>query len=524
MRGFFEKILKIIFAHPYIAGFAAVAIIAGGVFAYRALTREPEFETVEASRKDIVQQVSATGKVKAAKEISLAFEKTGKAARVSAKAGTRVPAGYVLASLENRDLRAKVVEAEAAVKLQEAKLEEAKKGTRPEELAIYDAKARAAEQGLQDAGRNFSDAIKDAYTKSDDAVRSTVDQLFSNSQTSEPPYKFLGSNPQLELDVESGRQTMEVLLQRWEVELKGLPTAPELNASGIAAEKNLQQIKSYVDTVALLTNSFSATPPYTQATIDGWKSDMSGARGTIHTAIVNLASAQKQFEAAKYDSEISRRELALKQAGQTPEAIKIVEAGLSQARAVLEAARAELQKTILPAPISGTITRRNIEPGEIIQAQNPAFAMISESDFEIEANIPEADIAKLFLGQRATITLDAYGDEIIFEGKVAHIDPAETIIDGVPTYLIKIHFIKKDARIKSGLTANIDILIARREHVVAVPTRAIISRGTEKIVKVLKGGEVQEIEVEIGLRGSDGSTEIIQGIKESDQIVISDGE
>ncbi|MEK7085117.1 MAG: hypothetical protein AAB904_01155, partial [Patescibacteria group bacterium] len=342
MRGFFEKILKIIFAHPYIAGFAAVAIIAGGVFAYRALTREPEFETVEASRKDIVQQVSATGKVKAAKEISLAFEKTGKVARVNAKAGTRVGMGYILASLENRDARANVAKAEAAVALEEAKLEEAKRGTRSEELAIQDAKVRAAERGLEDAGRSFSDAIQDAYTKSDDAVRSTVDQLFSNSQTSEPPYKFLGSNPQLELDVESGRQTMEVLLQKWEVELKSLPAATELNAFGDGAEKNLQLVKLYVDKVALLANSFSATPPYTQTTIDGWKADMSGARSTMHTAIVNLASAQKQFEAAKYDLEISRRELLLKQAGHTPEAIKIAEAGLSQARAVLEAARAEL--------------------------------------------------------------------------------------------------------------------------------------------------------------------------------------
>lgn len=535
MNNFFKKIFRKVTLHPYISAVGAVVMIAGGAFAYRTLTGEPQFDTVKAERKDIVQQVSVTGKVKAAKEISLAFEKTGKAARVNGKAGTMVKAGQVLAFLENQDARAKVREAEAAVQLQEAKLEETKKGARLEEIAIQDAKVRASERGLEDARRSFLDAMQDAYTKSDDAIRNTVDQLFSNAQTSEPPYKFLGANPQLELDVESGRQAAEALFQKWETELADSPTASDLNIHEAAAEKNLRQIKLYVDKVALLANSFSATPPYTQTTVDGWKADMSGARSAIYTAITNLASAQKQFEAAKYDLEIKRRELALKRAGATLEAVKIAEAGLAQARAGLQAAAAELAKTIIRAPIAGIITKRNIEPGEIIQAQNPALAMISESDFEIEANVPEADIAKLERGQRAAITLDAYGDETVFEGKVAHIDPAETVIDGVPTYLIKIHFVpletkspmgfaKKDARIKSGLTANIDILIARREQVIAAPTRAVINRGNEKIVKVLEGERAREVQVETGLRGSDGNTEIIQGVKEGDQIIIDDDE
>ena len=522
MGHFLEKTWQKIIARPYITAGIAVVVVAGGAWAYSVATRAPQFEFVEATRKEtLAQEVSVTGKVKAARDISLSFEKTGKVAAVRVETGQKVAPGQVLAYLDNQDARANIAKAEASVQLQEAKLEEAKKGARPEEIAIQETKVRASERAIMDTEQNLREKIQDAYTKSDDAARNSIDQIFVNSQTSLPPYKFLGNNPQLEIDLEWERGLLEGLLKNWTAELERLEQGGNLKTFADVSEKNLKTVRSLADKAALLANSFSATPPYTETTIDGWKAEISAARANVNTAIFSLLSAKEKLENARSDLDIARKELALKKAGATPEAIRAQEASLAETKAVLMAAEAELSKTIIRAPISGIITKRSVEPGEVAQAQTVAFAIISASDFEIEANIPETDIAWLALGQNAKITLDAYGDRVTFEGKVRRIDPAETVVEGIPTYGAKIQFSKKDSRIKSGLTANVDILIAERKNVIVLPSRAIAEKDGKMMVKVLVNGKAEEIEVKIGLKGSDGTTEITEGIHEGEKVIIS---
>jgi HlyD family secretion protein len=148
---------------------------------------------------------------------------------------------------------------------------------------------------------------------------------------------------------------------------------------------------------------------------------------------------------------------------------------------------------------------------------------MSDVKFEIEANIPEADIAKIKISNPAKITLDAYGSNVFFEAKVVKIDPAETIIEGVATYKTTLQFSGNDERVKSGMTANIDILTAKAENVIAIPQRAVAQKENgDKIVKILKDdGVVEERKVTTGLKGSDGNIEITEGIQEGEKIITS---
>ncbi len=157
--------------------------------------------------------------------------------------------------------------------------------------------------------------------------------------------------------------------------------------------------------------------------------------------------------------------------------------------------------------------------GEIIGANTSAVALISATQFEIEAHIPEADIAKVALQNKALVTLDAYGRDIVFEAFVVSVEPAETIIEGVATYKATIHFLKEDTRVKSGMTANIDIQAANLENVIAIPQRAVIRKNGEKFVRVLKNKIPTEVLVETGLRGSDGNIEITKGLTAGDVVV-----
>ncbi|MCK5026965.1 MAG: HlyD family secretion protein, partial [Candidatus Pacebacteria bacterium] len=142
-----------------------------------------------------------------------------------------------------------------------------------------------------------------------------------------------------------------------------------------------------------------------------------------------------------------------------------------------------------------------------------------EDSYEIEVFIPEVDIVKVSVGDEVNITLDAYSDDDIFKAMVSSIDPAETMIEGVSTYKIVLSFIvKDDERIRSGMTADAEIMTDKRENVIVVPTRAIQSNG-HKYIQVVIGDSLEDREVIVGLKGSSGFSEITKGLLEGETIV-----
>jgi multidrug efflux pump subunit AcrA (membrane-fusion protein) len=91
----------------------------------------------------------------------------------------------------------------------------------------------------------------------------------------------------------------------------------------------------------------------------------------------------------------------------------------------------------------------------------------------------------------------------------------------VPTYRTVLLFSTIDPRIKSGMTANLTIHGDSREGVLAVPQRAVISHDGQNIVEKVIDGKTVDTPVETGLRGSEGTIEILSGLNEGDQVVAS---
>ena len=215
----------------------------------------------------------------------------------------------------------------------------------------------------------------------------------------------------------------------------------------------------------------------------------------------------------------ARDALALAQAGSTPEQVAAQAARWRAAEATVQSYAAQLAQTVLRAPFAGVVTRRDARAGELVTAGTPVLALISEAAFEIEAFVPEADIAKLSIGDTASTTLDAYGDAAVFTARLTSIDPAETVVEGVSTYRVVAQFTASDERIKSGMTANLDIETDRRVGVLAIPFRTLTGNGRQR-VRVQRGGTVETVTVEAGLRGSDGRVEILSGLAEGDVVVV----
>lgn len=284
----------------------------------------------------------------------------------------------------------------------------------------------------------------------------------------------------------------------------------------------MNQLKSFLDKTALAINITTANTGISQTTIDTWREEAATARTNVGIADSNLLAADEKLKTAESNFSLANQELVLKKAGATNEEIVAQEAQVEKAQANVLNYQAQLSKTILRSPIKGIVTKQDAKVGEIVSANITIVSVISEAKFEIEANVAEADIAKVKIGNPAKVTLDAYGEDVVFEAKAVEIEPAETIIEGVTTYKTTFQFINEDEHVKSGMTANIDILTDKRENVITIPRRTVAARNGDKIVKILVGDNVSEIKVKTGLAGSDGNVEILEGVKEGDKVITSE--
>ena len=445
-----------------------IAIIVAGYF-YFSGSKKPTYEFSVAKRADIIQEVSVTGRVKAAEDVNLAFEKAGKVANVYVKVSDKITAGQLLVNLDNADIAAQLTQAEAELKTQKAKLNELKAGTREEEIKVQEVKVANAKTDLGEAKKNLIDKLQDAYTKSDDAVRNKTDQLFESPVMPLPQVNFSITDSQLETDIEWQRLVIDNVLNLWKQSLNQLTVSSDLSSYVNDAKNNLNQIKSFLDKVAFAINIATANTGVSQTTIDAWRGEAATARTNVGIAVSNLLAADEKLKTAESNFSLANQELILKKAGATNEEITAQEAQVEKAEANVLNYQAQLSKTILRSPIKGIVTKQDAKVGEIVSANATVVSVISTAKFEIEANVAEADIAKVKVGNSAKVTLDAYGEDVIFEAKVVEIDPAETIIEGVATYKTTLQFINEDERIKSGMTANIDILTDKRENAIVIP-------------------------------------------------------
>ena len=117
------------------------------------------------------------------------------------------------------------------------------------------------------------------------------------------------------------------------------------------------------------------------------------------------------------------------------------------------------------------------------------------------------------------MTFDAFGTET-FSGKVFYIDPAETITQGVVDYKIKVAFDTPDARMKSGLTANLDIQTKSDANALILPQYAILVNDSGTFVETLDAKKaVVTTPVTLGIQDENGNVEVLTGVTAGEQVL-----
>jgi multidrug efflux pump subunit AcrA (membrane-fusion protein) len=520
-------------------GIILVIALSAGVFFYFK-NQAPKNITMIVRPSEFVQQVSVAGKVVPIESLDLSFEQSGRVTNVATKIGDSVSAGQILASQDTSQLEARLVEIQANIDLQKAKLNQFLSGASAEDLtlaqtAITNAETSVlnAKDSLLNTKQSLVDTIKDAYTKGDDAVLNKADQFFSNPQTSNLKLNIISSDSNLKTEIELQRGIIGDMLVKWNASTDALTIDANLSASLLEAKQNLNTLKSFFEKLSIVVNNpnscvFTYGNPC-EAVSSTWKTDVSTARTTIITASGNITSAEGAYKTsisalktAEGNLKTANDQYLIKKAPARSADVSVYQAQVNQAEASKQDVLAQLYKKQVRAPIAGVVTAVEAKVGKIVGANESIVSMISSGSLEIESYVPEKNLPFVKIGDSANVFLDAYGSDVLFATKVVSIDPSETIRDGVTTYRILLQFVAQDDRVKPGMTASVIVDTEKKSNVISVPQGIIELDKGNKVVKVMEGETITYRTVQTGSVSTLGTIEIISGLTDGDVVVIKE--
>jgi HlyD family secretion protein len=562
---------------------AATVAVSVGIGVFVATRQNISYETEAISRGTVVEEVSVTGSIAPSKKISLQPEVGGKVSVIAVKEGDEVKAGDTLVQLDVKDVQAKVAAQRAAVDAARARLAELSAGATRTELTVSASAVETAQSRLDAAVASKADAqvsldnaqksrdnakakaaaqidskiafaltdFDDAVTKANDAITRLSDDLF----TSDDRLAFSTSSSQFESDAVSTRSVAKAALPDLGSAVssaKSAGTASAVLAASTTVIAKLNVVKAHLDADAKVLDSAinlsSATLSTYRSnvsvgqnnltlsiqTISSDKSsielqqklndaDITSSEIAVSNAQAALSTATHGVETAKKALEQAEAELALREAGSRPEVIAAQRAQVASQEAALSGLLTDMAKRTIVAPLDSIVTKIDAEAGETVQPSQVVVSLNARDKFEIVANISEVDISRIAVGQTVVITLDAFATSEKWSGKVVTVNPAEKVVEGVIFYETKMLFDQEDARLKSGMTANLDIETDRRENALRVPLRALRTKPGRTYVEVRAGGKVAERDVKIGIENSQYA-EVLEGLSEGEDVVVSSTE
>jgi HlyD family secretion protein len=238
-----------------------------------------------------------------------------------------------------------------------------------------------------------------------------------------------------------------------------------------------------------------------KATLVQRQADVEKSKVSVEDARVKLRRTRDLFaKQLSTQSDLDSADVTMKSAQAS---LKSSEASLTQAQANLDQQQVNLAHTIITSPIDGIIVQRAVDVGQTVQAnyQSPTLFIVAAdlTKMKCTANIDESDVGKIRPGQNVKFRIDAYPNET-FTGTVAQVRLQPIVVQNVVTYGTVINVPNPDLKLKPGMTANVQIEIAKKTDVLRVPNTAIRFRPTTEIFEAFN----QEPPPELQQRGQGG--------------------
>jgi len=490
-------------------------------------------------RGDLLTRVRAIGRVEPPSKVEVKSKVAGRILRFAVEEGERVRRGQLLAQIDATETQSQVNQIDAQVVAARANLEQARSRWT---LAVANTKLGItdAEQGLLTAQARLDQARRQAEAQPE-LTRAAIAQAQANYHAAQSSLAALRDSTQLQTraDARSARDQARAAVDNT---AKNLQRQKSLLARGFVAQ-------SLVDAAQRDHDTAVAQRQAAEERWDTLEEQQAAQRREAEALVAQMQAALETARANSIQNGLRGDELKAARAGYQralageaevraqAKAIEAADAVVKQLRDQLAETRIRLQDTTILAPMAGTVTKRYLEPGELVTSAISTFssgmALLQISDLSqmrVVCQVNEADIGEVQVGQRAEIVLDvARGHR--YPGRVVSVAPSASrrsseqdqsrdANSDIVKFEVKIAIERVDERLKPGMSASVDILVGTAENVLYLPLEAVDASVDPPQVKVARDGKPVDVPVKTGLK-NESLIEIRSGLKAGDRVLPS---
>jgi HlyD family secretion protein len=451
--------------------------------------------------------LSLVGVVQSKSEATVRAEKSGQVVSVNRSLGDSVAAGTIVASIENASESAAVLSAQGSVEAAQASLAKISGGTRSEQKAILQATVETAETGYASARSSAVNTILSAYSAVDNAIRGTGDAMFSNPDSVNPYFNITNPDSQLTTTINNSRLAMTALIDRQESVSRTISVNSDLEAELNNAEGDVRAARTFYDQILRALNAAIPSASVSSADIAAFQASAVAARASLNSTLSAIAAAKENLAAKEQGITIAKKNQEQGITGGQPEDVAGAQAGLKQAQGALAAARANLEKTYIRAPISGTINSFSLKRGDYVQMTAPVLTVANNGALEVIAYVTENDAKDIAAGSKVTI-------EDSISGVVTRVAPA---LDPVT----------KKIEVRIGVSGNAAALVNGQSVTIAVTrVNARISSKISNItvpISAIKIGSSKTVVFTVDADNKLVAHDVVVGTLLGDRVVITEG-
>lgn len=537
-----------------------VALAAIGFFGWRILYPSAAAATVRTatvSIQNVSTSVSATGSVQTSADVGLNFGTTGIVRSLNVKVGDQVRKGQLLATVDDRAAQLAALQAQASEKSAEVSVANADVGVQNAQIAVAQGAQNSQvtlandDQAIVNAQNALAklQAGPTAATLAQQVQQVVVqnqainaaDAAIASAQTS-----YLQTQQTIALNLINYNNAVDNAQYDYNLKCTALAVGTDCTTA-VYSRPSYLTLQSALQSKAAGVLKDSQSLANAQTAVDNASRGLLSARQGLDSLkaqqlVTNQPASQIDIDAANAAIATAQRAkdnaviLANQQAEQTAGSLVTAKGSLTNAQESLVLAKANLANaqtnlanTRLIAPVSATVaaiaSEVGVNAGSTTAGSSGAsgFIVLTQlSGLQVKASFAEADVVSLQTGQAATFTFDAIANSTA-TGTLLSIAPLSNASTGsVTSYNVTFSLDSAPTEVKPGMTAQVSVVTAQAQGVLAVTSTALTERGnayfvTMKPTKVGVAG-VRKV-VTVGLKG-DSATEITSGLKAGDQVVL----
>jgi HlyD family secretion protein len=443
----------------------------GSYVAYNQLVTAPQqraqrkIQTAGVTRGNLTILVSANGTVQPESSVNVSPKTSGVLKQLLVKEGDFVKPGQIVAYMDNSNLQGQLLQSQGNLAAAQANLNKVIAGNRSQDIAQSQSQV--------------------------DEANASLNKLIAGNRSQD----IAGATANLNKVQATYRQAAEDLRRN-----------QTLRSQGAISQQALSTARS---------------------TSDSAQAQVEQAQQSLN--LLNAGSRPEDIAQARSVLNQRQQALNLLKAGSRPEDIAQARAQVMAAQGAVAIVQRSIDDTTIRAPFAGIIARKYADPGAFVTPTTAGSAVTSAtsssilalaSTNEIVAQVAEASIAQIRVGQVATIKVDAYTGKT-FAGKVTQVATQSLVQQNVTSFEVKVAVADPQKLLSQGMNVTIDFQAGELNQVLIVPTAAIVQEKTAQGVYVAKpGGDPVFMPIVVGTTVND-KTEVKSGLTGNERVLLS---